>query len=163
VESKPVPLLKRKQKRSSSQTAQAQHEGAEENRPTPRRVRVVREGQAALASPSYKCEGRDRSSVDREEEEERRGIEDAARQVLGILPGSPVTYKSSEQEEVLYRYALVRGISPLIVVLLTGDGKTLLPVAAAVLDDAAQQESGRPNVPRIVNKQAKPATGSGLT
>jgi superfamily II DNA helicase RecQ len=91
----------------------------------------------------YEGEGRDRSNVDGEEEE-KRGIEDAVRQVLGIPRGSPVMYKSPEQKAALY--AVVRGVSPLIVVLPTGGGKTLLPVAAAVLDDATQQESGRPSV-----------------
>ncbi|KAF2818030.1 hypothetical protein CC86DRAFT_238394, partial [Ophiobolus disseminans] len=59
-----------------------------------------------------------------------------------------VTYKSSGQEAALY--AVVRGVSPLIVVLPTGGGKTLLPVAAAVLDDAAQQESSRPCVTILI-------------
>jgi superfamily II DNA helicase RecQ len=91
----------------------------------------------------YEGEGRDRSNVDGEEEE-KGGIEDAVQQVLSILRGSPVTYKSPEQKAALY--AVVRGVSPLIVVLPTGGGKTLLPVAAAVLDDATQQKSGRPSV-----------------
>ncbi|KAF2026002.1 hypothetical protein EK21DRAFT_27632, partial [Setomelanomma holmii] len=65
-----------------------------------------------------------------------------------ILPGSPVTYKSPEQKTALY--AVVQGVSPLIVVLPTGGGKTLLPVAAAVLDNAAQQKSGRPSVTILV-------------
>jgi superfamily II DNA or RNA helicase len=101
---------------------------------------VLREGQAALVLPAYEGEGRGegerqgQSNADREEKE-KRGIEDAVRQVLNILPGSLVTYKSPKQEEALY--AVVRGVSPLIVVLPTGGGKTLLPVAAAVLDDAA--------------------------
>ena len=90
--------------------------------------------------PTYQGEGRDRSSVDGEEEkeekeEERRGVEDAVRQVLGIPPGSQVTYKSPEQEAALY--AVVQGVSPLIVVLPTGGSKTLLLVAAAILNDVA--------------------------
>jgi hypothetical protein len=61
-----------------------------------KRVRIVGEGQTALALPTYEGEGRDegerrgQSHKDREEEE-KRGIEDAVWQVLGILPGSPVT------------------------------------------------------------------------
>ncbi|KAF2022802.1 P-loop containing nucleoside triphosphate hydrolase protein, partial [Setomelanomma holmii] len=47
-------------------------------------------------------------------------------------------------------YAVVQGVSLLIVVLPTGGGKTLLPVAAAVLDDAAQQKSGKPSVTILV-------------
>lgn len=70
------------------------------------------------------------------------------RQVLSILPSSPVTYKSPEQEAALY--AVVQGISPLIVVLPTGGGKTLLPVAAAVLDNTAQQETSRPCITIVV-------------
>jgi hypothetical protein len=143
AEREPPALLKRKQKQSSSQAAQAQHDSTEENSPAPKIARVTREGQAALASPMYEGEGRDRSNVDREEEE-KRGIEDAVRQVLSIPRGSPVTYKSPEQKAALY--AVVRGVSPLIVVLPTGGGKTLLPVAAAVLDDATQQESDRHSV-----------------
>jgi superfamily II DNA helicase RecQ len=114
---------------------------------------VLREGQAALVLPAYEDEGREegerrgQSNVDREEKE-KRGIEDAIRQVLGILPGSLVTYKSPKQEEALY--AVVRGVSPLIVVLPTGGGKTLLPVAAAVLDDSAQQESGKLSVTILI-------------
>jgi hypothetical protein len=143
----PQALLKRKQKQSSTQAAQAQHYGTEENSPVPKRVRVVREGQAVLALPRYKGEGREQSNVDGEEEE-KRGIEDAVRQVLRIPQDSPVTYKSSEQKAALY--AVVRGFSPLIVILPTGGGKTLLPVAAAVLDNATQQESDRPSVTILV-------------
>ncbi|KAF2022509.1 hypothetical protein EK21DRAFT_19721, partial [Setomelanomma holmii] len=59
-----------------------------------------------------------------------------------------VTYKSPEQKAALC--AVVQGLSPLIVILPTGGGKTLLPVAAAVLDNAAPQESGRPSVTILV-------------
>ncbi|KAF2022562.1 hypothetical protein EK21DRAFT_27326, partial [Setomelanomma holmii] len=59
-----------------------------------------------------------------------------------------ITYKSPEQKAALY--AVVQGLSPLIVVLPTGGGKTLLPAAAAVLDDAAQQKSGRSSVTILV-------------
>jgi superfamily II DNA helicase RecQ len=146
AERNPAALLKRKQE-TSSQAVQAQHNGADVNRYTLKRVRTVREGQTALALPTYEGEGRGRSNVGREEEEKRR-IEDAVRQVLGMLPGSPVTYRSSKQEEALY--AVVRGVSPLIVILPTGGGKTLLPVAAAILDDVAQQERNRPSVTILV-------------
>jgi superfamily II DNA helicase RecQ len=129
AESKPAALLKRKRELNSSQAAQAQQDSAEEDRPTLKRARVVKGG------------------IDRQGEEKRE-IEDAVRQVLGILPSSPVTYKSPEQEAGLY--AVVQGVSPLIVVLPTGGGKTLLPVAAAVLDDAVQQESGRPSVTILI-------------
>jgi hypothetical protein len=69
AEKEPPALLKRKQKQSSSQAAQAQHNGTEENSPAPKRAQIAREGQAALASPMYEGEGRDRSNVDGEEEE----------------------------------------------------------------------------------------------
>jgi hypothetical protein len=49
----------------------------------------------------YEGEGRDRSNIDGEEEE-KRGIEDAVRQVLSIPGGSPVTYKSFKQKAALY-------------------------------------------------------------
>jgi superfamily II DNA helicase RecQ len=142
-------LLKRKQETcNSSQATQAQHDDAEKNRYTLKRVRTGREGQAALALPIYEGESGGQSNVG-QEEEEKRGIEDAVRQVLGIPPGSPVTYKSPKQEEALY--AVVRGVSPLIVVLPTGGGKTLLPVAAAVLDnDVVHQESSRPSVTILI-------------
>jgi hypothetical protein len=139
AESKPAALLKRKRELSSSQAAQAQHNRAKENTPTLKRARVIEESQALLVSPTHKGKGRDQSHLDREgeekeKEEERRGVEHAVQQVLSIPLGSLVTYKSPEQEAALY--AVVRGVSPLIIVLPTGGGKTLLPVAATVLDEA---------------------------
>jgi superfamily II DNA helicase RecQ len=155
AESKPAALLKRKRELSSSQAAQAQHNRAKENTPTLKRARVIEESQALLVSPTHKGKGRDQSHLDREgeekeKEEERRGVEHAVQQVLSIPLGSLVTYKSPEQEAALY--AVVRGVSPLIIVLPTGGGKTLLPVAATVLDEAPshQQESGRPSVTILV-------------
>jgi superfamily II DNA/RNA helicase len=153
AERKLVPLLKRKREQSNSQAAQAQHDSDKEKRPTLKRAQVLREGQAALVLSAYEDNGREegerrgQSNVD-QEETEKRGIEDAVRQVLGILPGSAVTYRSPKQEEALY--AVVQGVSPLIVVLPTGGGKTLLPVAAAVRDGATQRESGRPSVTILI-------------
>ena len=125
VDGKPAALLKRKQEQSSTLAA------AEQHRLTPKRARIIAQEE----------EGE-------EKEKKRRGVEDAVRQVLGILPSSPVTYKSPEQEAALY--AVVRGVSPLIVVLPTGGGKTLLPAAAAILDNAAQQERSKPCVTILV-------------
>ena len=125
-ESKPAPLRKRKQQLDSH--------SAEESSPALKRTRVIQDYPAALASPTHEC-------ADRKEEEKRK-VEDAVRQVLKIPQGTPVTYKSPEQKAALD--AVVRGVSPLIVVLPTGGGKTLLPAAAAVLDEAALQESHTP-------------------
>jgi superfamily II DNA helicase RecQ len=44
----------------------------------------------------------------------------------------------------------VQGVSPLIIVLPTGGGKTLLPIAAAIHDNVAYQESSRPSVTILV-------------
>jgi superfamily II DNA helicase RecQ len=122
-DSKLALLLKRKQQLNS--------DSAEDSRPTLKRTRIIQDHLAALASPTHKGVAR--------EEQEKRKLEDAVRQVLQIPQGTPVTYKSPEQKAALD--AVVRGTSPLIIVLPTGGGKTLLPVAAAVLDEAALQES----------------------
>jgi superfamily II DNA helicase RecQ len=61
--------------------------------------------------------------------------------VLGTLPGCPVTYKSPDQKRALE--AVVQGVSPLIVVLPTRGGKTLPPMAAAVLDSSQQADQPR--------------------
>jgi superfamily II DNA or RNA helicase len=55
-------------------------------------------------------------------------------------------YRSPEQKQALD--AVVQGISLLIVVLPIGGGKTLLPLAAAVLD--GMQQSDRPSVTMLV-------------
>jgi hypothetical protein len=156
ADSKPAALLKRKAEQSSTLAAE-QHER------TAKRARTIAQGQAGLAEEEKEEEEEEREKEKEEKEEERekekeekekerekekRSIKDAIQRVLGILPGSPVTYKSPEQETALY--AVVRGVSPLIVVLPTGGGKTLLPAVAAMLDDAAQQESGRPCVTILV-------------
>ncbi|EMD58099.1 hypothetical protein COCSADRAFT_50959, partial [Bipolaris sorokiniana ND90Pr] len=47
-----------------------------------------------------------------------------------------VTYRSPDQKRGLD--AVVQGVSPLIVVLPTGGGKTLLPFTAAILDRSQQ-------------------------
>jgi hypothetical protein len=122
-ESKPAPLLKRKQQLNSN--------SAEESRPALKRLQIIQNHSAALALPMHKGIAR--------EEEEKREVEDAIRQVLRIPQGTPVTYKSPAQKAALD--AVVQGISPLIVVLPTGGGKTLLPVAAAILNDVSLQES----------------------
>jgi hypothetical protein len=122
-DSKPVMLPKRKQQLDS--------DSPEENRPARKRTRVIQVRPAALASPTYK-------GIDREEEE-KRGVRNAVRQVLRISQDTPVTYKTSEQKAALT--IVVRGVSPLSIVLPTGGGKTLLHVAAAILNDAALQDS----------------------
>jgi superfamily II DNA helicase RecQ len=66
--------------------------------------------------------------------------------VLSLSPSSLLTYRSPEQKQALD--AVVQGISLLIVVLPTGGGKTLLPLAAAVLD--SMQQSDRPSVTMLV-------------
>jgi hypothetical protein len=73
-------------------------------------------------------------------------LEIAVRKVLSLSPSSLLTYKSPEQKQALD--AVVQGISLLIVVLPTGGGKTLLPLAAAVLND--MQQSDRPSVTMLV-------------
>jgi superfamily II DNA helicase RecQ len=62
------------------------------------------------------------------------------------LPSSLLTYRSPKQKQALD--AVVQGVSPLIVVLPTGGGKTLLLLAAAVLDN--MQQSDRPSVTMLV-------------
>jgi superfamily II DNA helicase RecQ len=66
--------------------------------------------------------------------------------VLSLSPSSLLTYRSSKQKQALD--AVVQGISLLIVVLPTGGGKTLLPLAAAVLN--GMQQSDRPSVTMLV-------------
>jgi predicted ribonuclease YlaK len=73
-------------------------------------------------------------------------LEITIRKVLSLSPSSLLTYKSPKQKQALD--AVVQGISPLIVVLPTGGGKTLLPLAAAVLND--MQQSDRPSVTMLV-------------
>jgi superfamily II DNA or RNA helicase len=52
--------------------------------------------------------------------------------VLSLFPSSLLIYRSPKQKQALD--TVVQGISLLIVVLPIGRGKTLLPLAAAVLD-----------------------------
>jgi superfamily II DNA helicase RecQ len=66
--------------------------------------------------------------------------------VLSLSPSSLLTYRSPKQKQALD--AVVQGVSLLIIVLPTGGGKTLLPLAAAVLDD--MQQSDRPSVTMLV-------------
>jgi superfamily II DNA or RNA helicase len=66
--------------------------------------------------------------------------------VLSLSPSSLLTYRSPEQKQALD--AVVQGISLLIVVLPIGGGKTLLLLAAAVLD--GMQQSDRPSVTILV-------------
>jgi predicted ribonuclease YlaK len=133
-ESKPAPLLKRKQQLDSN--------SAEESRPALKRLQIIQNHSAALALPMHKGVAR--------EEEEKREVEDAIRQVLRIPQGTPVTYKSPAQKAALN--AVVQGVSPLIIVLPTGGGKTLLPIAAAILNDIALQESSttQPNITILI-------------
>jgi superfamily II DNA or RNA helicase len=62
------------------------------------------------------------------------------------LPSSLLTYRSPKQKQALD--AVVQGVSPLIIVLPTGGGKTLLPLAAAVLNNI--QQSDRPSITMLV-------------
>jgi superfamily II DNA or RNA helicase len=55
-------------------------------------------------------------------------------------------YRSPKQKQALD--AVVQGISLLIIILPTGRGKTLLPLAAAVLNSI--QQSDRPSVTMLV-------------
>jgi superfamily II DNA helicase RecQ len=66
--------------------------------------------------------------------------------VLSLSPSSLLTYRFLEQKQALD--AVVQGISLLIVVLPTGGGKTLLSLAAAVLN--SMQQSDRPSVIMLV-------------
>jgi hypothetical protein len=66
--------------------------------------------------------------------------------VLSLSPSSLLMYRSPKQKQALD--AVVQGISLLIVVLPTSRGKTLLPLAAAVLD--SMQQSDRPSVTMLV-------------
>jgi CRISPR/Cas system-associated endonuclease/helicase Cas3 len=69
-------------------------------------------------------------------------LEIAVQKVLSLSPSSLLTYRSSKQKQALN--AIVQGVSLLIIVLPTGRGKTLLPLAAAVLNNI--QQSDRPSV-----------------
>jgi CRISPR/Cas system-associated endonuclease/helicase Cas3 len=62
------------------------------------------------------------------------------------LPSSLLTYRSSKQKQALN--TVVQGISLLIIVLPIGRGKTLLPLAAAILNNI--QQSNRPSVTILV-------------
>jgi superfamily II DNA helicase RecQ len=66
--------------------------------------------------------------------------------VLSLSPSSLLTYRSPKQKQALD--AVVQGVSLLIVVLPTGGGKTLLPLAVAVLNN--MQQSDRPSVTMLV-------------
>jgi superfamily II DNA helicase RecQ len=103
---------------------------------------------AKLSAPVSLSEATSAATLQRQEARRSReaSLEIAVRKVLSLSPSSPVTYKSPEQKQALD--AVVQGISPLIVVLPTGGGKTLLPLAAAVLDN--MQQSDRPSVTMLV-------------
>jgi superfamily II DNA or RNA helicase len=66
--------------------------------------------------------------------------------VLSLSPSSLLTYRSPKQKQALD--TVVQSISLLIVILPTGRGKTLLPLAAAVLNSI--QQSNRPSVTMLV-------------
>jgi predicted ribonuclease YlaK len=66
--------------------------------------------------------------------------------VLSLSPSSLLTYRSPKQKQALD--AVVQGISLLIIILPIGRGKTLLPLAAAVLNSI--QQSDRPSVIMLV-------------
>jgi predicted ribonuclease YlaK len=66
--------------------------------------------------------------------------------VLSLFSSSLLTYRFSEQKQALD--AVVQGISLLIIMLPIGRGKTLLPLAAAVLN--SMQQSDRPSVTMLV-------------
>jgi superfamily II DNA or RNA helicase len=62
--------------------------------------------------------------------------------VLSLSPSSLLIYRSPKQKQALD--TVVQGISLLIIILPTGRGKTLLLLAAAVLNSI--QQSDRPSV-----------------
>jgi CRISPR/Cas system-associated endonuclease/helicase Cas3 len=62
------------------------------------------------------------------------------------LPSSLLTYRSPKQKQALN--AVVQGVSLLIIVLPTGRGKILLPLAVAVLNNI--QQSNRPSIIMLV-------------
>jgi CRISPR/Cas system-associated endonuclease/helicase Cas3 len=66
--------------------------------------------------------------------------------VLSLLPSSLLTYRSPKQKQALN--AVVQGVSLLIIVLPTGRGKILLPLAVAVLNNI--QQSNRPSIIMLV-------------
>jgi superfamily II DNA helicase RecQ len=119
-------------KRAFDDAAPAQ-EQEQQQQQLPKRVKTA---QQVLAAPTS-AYGSNSSTWSRD----AAAIEEAVRKVLGILPGCPVTYKSPDQKRALE--AVVQGVSPLIVVLPTGGGKTLLPMAAAVLDSSQQADQPR--------------------
>ena len=93
-------------------------------------------------APQLSCDASSSSSSSGSE----ASLEAAVRTVLRIPASLPVTYRSPDQKRALT--AVVQGVSPLIVVLPTGGGKTLLPLAAAVLD--GQQQRDQPSVTILV-------------
>jgi CRISPR/Cas system-associated endonuclease/helicase Cas3 len=66
--------------------------------------------------------------------------------VLSFFSSSLLTYRSPKQKQALD--TVVQGISLLIIILPTGRGKTLLPLAVAVLNSI--QQSDRPSVIMLV-------------
>ena len=80
------------------------------------------------------------------EKDREERLTDAVRQVLCIPAGQPVTYKSPDQKRALE--AVIQGSSLVLVVLPTGGGKTLVPLAAAVLDN--QQQPHLPNITLLI-------------
>jgi superfamily II DNA helicase RecQ len=76
----------------------------------------------------------------------KASLEAAIRTVLSMPADQLVTYKSANQKRALD--AVVRGVSPLIIVLPTGGGKTLLPLTAAVLN--RQQQRDQPSITILV-------------
>jgi replicative superfamily II helicase len=104
-----------------------------------KRAKVVPTDHMEAATPSLSLPYQEASSRE-------ASLEAAVRTVLSIPADQPVTYKSADQKRALD--AVVRGVSPLIVVLPTGGGKTLLPLTAAVLD--RQQQRDQPSVTILV-------------
>jgi CRISPR/Cas system-associated endonuclease/helicase Cas3 len=108
-----------------------------------KRAKVVPTDHMEAATPSLSLPCQKASSREASLE---ASLEAAVQTVLSMPADQLVTYKSADQKRALN--AVVRGVSPLIIVLPTGGGKTLLPLTAAVLD--RQQQRDQPSVTILV-------------
>jgi superfamily II DNA helicase RecQ len=104
-----------------------------------KRAKVVPTDHMEAATPSL-------SLLCQEASSREASLEAAVRTVLSMPADQPVTYRSADQKRALD--AVVRGVSPLIVVLPTGGEKTLLPLTVAVL--GRQQQRDQPSVTVLV-------------
>jgi CRISPR/Cas system-associated endonuclease/helicase Cas3 len=100
-----------------------------------KRAKVVPTDHIEAATPSLSLPYQEASS---REASLKASLEAAVRTVLSIPADQLVTYKSADQKRALD--TIVRGVSPLIIVLPTGRGKTLLPLTATVLNRQQQRD-----------------------